>query len=156
MKKPIFILLALPSPFYLQCLERSAALDIPGALRPTAHNCSPEGGSRLALIDPDQIHGSRATDVLRSLEKNARNYFYEACAYDTQFKNQMSYLNALLKQTTDQLAHLMCLKKKTSSTHNEQTHEIEINLLIHKLDACALHMAITLLHATTEPRLNRV
>ncbi len=156
MKKPIFILLALPSTFYLQCLERSAARDIPGALRPTADNCSPEGSSRFAISNPNAVHGSRENDIARSISKNGLNYFYEALACHAHPKNQINYLNTLLEETTKQLAHLTSLKKKINPTQKEQNEEIEINLFMHKLDACALHVALILLQERSHPILNRV
>lgn len=150
----IFILLFLLYMPGNNCLEKSSALDIPGALRPTSSNCSPEESSRLAFTTTHPIHGSRENDILLSLSKNAGYYFYEAIACHQESKHQCNYLSKLLEQTTNQLEYLSRLKSKTNATNKEQQEELEINIFVHKLDACALHIALILVQEKNHPVLN--
>jgi len=100
------------------------------------------GELKLALREPSSIHGSREDDVCRSLTKNAKEYFYAAQAAHSDAKKQCDFINKKFELTKDQLKFLQDAKKKLKTEQHEQIAQNEIDIYVHQLDACSLHMAL--------------
>ena len=130
----------------LGCEKSSKYLDIPGSLRPTQGNCSPLGDLKLALKD-SSIHGSRENDLQLSLNKQAQSYYYEVRDQHPSTTKQYDILNEKFKTTTAQIKYLVDAQKKLKSDQQEEIAQCQISLLVHKMDACSLHMAMTMVQA---------
>lgn len=130
-------------------LEKSSKhLDIPGSLRPTQGDCSPLGDLKLALKD-NSIHGSRDTDLQLALNKQAQAYYYEVRDQHIKKTKQTDMLNEKFKTTTSQINYLKEAKKKLRPEQQEEIAQCEISLLVHKMDACSLHMAMIMVQSAS-------
>lgn len=136
--------------FSVHCAEKAfKCIDVPGSLVPTTHtNCSPMGELKLALKD-SSIHGSGPDDLLRSLSKSAKEHFYEAQIAHSEIKKQHEFINKKFNLTKEQIQYLKDTKKKLKPEEKEKLAQLEIDLLVHHLDACALHMALMIVQGTS-------
>lgn len=147
MKRIVLLSLLSISSFY--CLEKSYKnIEIPGSLVPSHGDSSPLGELKLLLKD-SCVHGSREDDLLRSLSKNAKEHYYEAQAAHSEIKKQQDFIDKKFALTTEQIKYLKDTKKRLKSNEKEKIAQLEIDLLMHHLDACSLHMALMIIHGTT-------
>lgn len=116
-------------------------MEIPGTLAPTHTNCSPLGELKLALYE-STVHGSWEDDILRSINKSAKEHFYAAQTTYADIKKQCDFLNKEFDLIKNQIKFLQDARKKLKPEQHEEIAQCEIDLYVHQLEACSLHMAL--------------
>lgn len=116
-------------------------MEIPGSLTPTHTNCSPLGELKLALHE-SKVHGSWENDILRSIGQSAKEHFYETQAKYSDIKKQCDFLNKEFDLIKNQIKFLQDTRKKLKPEQHEEIAQCEIDLYVHQLEACSLHMAL--------------
>jgi hypothetical protein len=140
------VLLSLLFISIMHCAEKALrSVDIPGSLIPNPHRDSSPMGELKLLLKDSCVHGSREDDLLRSLSKNAKEHYYEAQATYREVKEQNKFINKKFDLTQDQIKYLKDKKKKLKPEEKESLAQVEIDLLMHHLDACSLHMALMII-----------